>query len=705
MKAGESTSVSYIEAALIVLLTWGTALLIFLLLDNTALVFPLAALVTLAILAGERWPDRWRKAGAFCLRYRWALAALVFCCCVLLRLSGSSIGVYDEMFPTQLVPQESTLFGIFRWVRSDEYGVTTPKYFSQFFNHFALYSTQMSIHPTNMVLDYYSPVWGWTSLGKPLLWGFLLFGNEVGLSWYWCGEVILLFMTALELSLILTQGQVRASVLGAFLVAFSPEIQWWVMPHMPPVILYAMALFCVGYYFFTAETPLGKWGSALLAVIAAVGFALSIFPSFQVPCAYGMVALLVACLVRDRDRIHFKGQDVLRLCLTAAAIAGILLPFVLSSLEDLSLLMNTVYPGRRVSLGGDHSLKSLFPNLNTIFFPYLDTNYANNCEASCYVHFAPFFVALSPRMLLFLRKRRDDAFWPGVTLLCVLLVMAWYLVVGIPESLAELTLLRYCHRMHAIYDWCAVLFTVWGLAVLLREPTLLKGWQKLLYPALYLVCQLWATDENVRGYFQQFALQGRNVGHLVLALTLLGLGALLLLALFQQTRLLSAGLIALMLFCGATVNPIEQGVGALTNHPLSAAIQEIVEREPESRWLCTDTPFPLSNYVLANGAKVLSATNFYPDPEKWAILDPDGNFEEETNRYANQEALLTEEEGYVELKTPDYIQYALTPRQLMELQVTYLFTSENPTELLERNGISCQQLAEQDGYGIYHLIY
>ena len=72
------------------------------------------------------------KAANLCFRYRWVLALLVFCVCVCLRLHGSSIGVYDEVFPTQITAEETTLFGRVRWIRSDEWAMTTPIFFSFF---------------------------------------------------------------------------------------------------------------------------------------------------------------------------------------------------------------------------------------------------------------------------------------------------------------------------------------------------------------------------------------------------------------------------------------------------------------------------------------------------------------------------------------------------------------------------------------------
>ena len=674
-------------------------------LPNSARVTPAAALFSVLLVAAILFPDTSRNSADFCFHYRWVLALLIFCMCVGLRLHGSSIGVYDEVFPTQITEKESTLFGVPRGIRTDEYGVTTPLFFSQASNEYRLYSHQMSLSPTNMVLDYYSPVWDWTILGKPLSWGFLLFGNEVGLSWYWCGELILLFMTAFEMCRILTDDKRMESLLGAFMIELSPAIQWWVMPHMPPVILYAMALFCIGYWFFTAKGRLTKWSSAALAVMAAVGFVLSIFPSFQVPCSYVVLILLAVCLWRDREKISFSRRDWLRFALPVAFILLILGRFFLVSRSDLSLLMNTVYPGRRMSLGGGRRIYDLFTDFSSLFLPYKDITFLNNCEVASYIHFAPFFMTLSPFLFSFLRKNDKKQLLVGTALFWILLGQGVFMIIGIPKWMGEVTLLRFCNRMHEVYGWIATLFTVWGFSVLARYPKCLTVWEKVLWPLAYGILWLVFINDDLRRYFSQFFFSHFGIGSFLPVLATIACTTILHLVAFQRRKLMSSLMILMMLFCGATVNPVEQGIGAVTNHPVSLVVSEIAEQEPESRWLCTDSPMILSNYVMANGAKVLNATNFYPDQEKWALLDPENRFWDYTNRYANESAKLTEEETSVELVSPDNIKLHLNPESIKALGIRYLFTPVDYSDLLARYGIRSEYVTGQDGYAVYCIDY
>ena len=83
-------------------------------------------------------------------------------------------------------------------------------------------------------------------------------------------------------------------------------------------------------------------------LLAAVwGVALSIFPSFQVPCAYIVLVLLAACLYRDHERICFSRTGALRLLLVVAAILDTVRRFVVTSQDELATLLGKCGPGSR----------------------------------------------------------------------------------------------------------------------------------------------------------------------------------------------------------------------------------------------------------------------------------------------------------------------------------------------------------------------
>ena len=126
--------------------------------------------MTCLLIAAAVFPEQAEGVADACFRYRWVIAAVVFAACVSLRVNGESAAYFDEFLPTRSSGTESTVFGMARPIRTDDYGVATPAFFSQHYNGYGRYSDRIGISPTNMVLDYYAPVFDWPALGKPLTW-------------------------------------------------------------------------------------------------------------------------------------------------------------------------------------------------------------------------------------------------------------------------------------------------------------------------------------------------------------------------------------------------------------------------------------------------------------------------------------------------------------------------------------------------------
>ena len=112
------------------------------------------------------------------LNYRWVFAVLLFMLCLLFKIHGSSIGMYDYYFPTlseQKEHDEFNIIGTDRGIRTDEWAVQVPAFFSQYYNDYDVTSNRMSVGEENMILDYFAPAKCIITLGKPLNWGYILF--------------------------------------------------------------------------------------------------------------------------------------------------------------------------------------------------------------------------------------------------------------------------------------------------------------------------------------------------------------------------------------------------------------------------------------------------------------------------------------------------------------------------------------------------
>lgn len=661
------------------------------------------------------------------IKFRWIIALVFFVLCVIFKVHGTSIGIYDNVLPTHVNEAQANhyrLFGKDRIIRTDEYVVHTPTYFSQYYNNYNKYSNQMSIDSTNMLLDYYAPVKDITVLGKPFNWGYLIFGNERGLSFYWCGLQITLFMTAFELFYILTKRNKILSLVGMFMMGFAPTMQWWMIPHITIVFVYAMALFDIAYYMLIENNKLKKWVYAVTLGLLASGFALSIFPSCQIVAGAVIAVLLVTCLIRDREKLGIRvdnpetkeqkqleningssekidkkliKENVFKLIISAFIALGILGYFIITSRADLKLLTNTVYPGKRVVTGQYCTLKDLFTNLSSFTLAFRDSNVLNNCEVSTFIHFAPLFLLMFPGMERRLRTKNNEEskmdLLIGKALFIMLLVEIVFMCMGVTSRIAKLTLLKYVNRMQIGYGFTAVICSIWMLNVLWKNKDFYKKSQLIFLALIYGFLNFMIIDVDLKGYLNQK----------ILILEILVLILILLLGMLEYKKLFTLGMCGLLFFAGGFVNPICFGISPITNHKISKCISDTAKKDKTAYWLVIDDSGIMSNFVLANGGKSLSSTNFYPDNAKWKIIDKNGEKSDIYNRYANFNVNLTEKKTSIKLLFLDRVGLNINPKDLSKLNVRYILTNKNVEKSLNQCDIKYKKICIEDGYKVLKL--
>ncbi|MFP7309827.1 hypothetical protein SFC81_19920, partial [Enterococcus faecalis] len=115
---------------------------------------------------------------------------------------------------------------------------------------------------------------------------------------------------------------------------------------------------------------------AITAVIMASGFVLVIYPALQVPLGYLILLFLILFFLEFREKIKLdKWDGVLiggALLITAIIVGGSLY----GSLDSLKAVMDTAYPGKRVSLGGDMPKRDILLFLTNWKMPFQDVPYS-----------------------------------------------------------------------------------------------------------------------------------------------------------------------------------------------------------------------------------------------------------------------------------------------------------------------------------------
>ena len=168
-----------------------------------------------------------KQAAEWIYQYRFALAFILLILLVSFKMNGSSMGCWRVFLgdaPT------GVLLGGPRAVRSDEWGTLPPLCFRQEYNTLGAYnrySQTIGLVRTDNMLVYGQPAWDILTLFRPFYWGYLFFGSERGLSWFWCARLLVLFLSWFELGMLISDGQKKLSVMLGICVSWAPFIQWW----------------------------------------------------------------------------------------------------------------------------------------------------------------------------------------------------------------------------------------------------------------------------------------------------------------------------------------------------------------------------------------------------------------------------------------------------------------------------------------------
>ena len=513
--------------------------------------------------------DKLLKCANFIIDHRYLIAFLIFVVCLIFRISGSSINIYNYVLNDKADPDNGIIYGEARSIRSDEWVVHTPYYYSQYYNNYNKISNKMSISGQDMIIGYNAPVLDISLLAKPLTWGYLLLGNDYGLSWYWCLKVILFSLGTFEITMIITKKNKLISFLGVLLIAFAPTMQWWFVPHFVDVVLWSIWLVVLAYHFFTARTVWFRNMLTIFTSLAGCVFVLALFPSLQIPLGLLAILLLVVLLIRDKDKITFKKRNlfnILFMILIAILILGYTL---LTSFDAIKALYSTSYPGKRVSFGNNGTLESIFTNLTTVFLPYKDINYLNNCEVSDFIHFAPIFLLIYPLIYKYLKKKKSNDLIVGNALLIAVIVSLTFYLVGFSEILSKITLFSYVNRIQTVYGFIAVIFSLWCIYVLFKYNDILTNKQKVISLIIFVIAYLLMINQQILSYMPVYL-------YVIEILVF----AFIIFTIYYDLKYMTTALIFLLILCSSfTINPIISGDDPLTNHEIIEEAKDIYEKD------------------------------------------------------------------------------------------------------------------------------
>jgi hypothetical protein len=166
-------------------------------------------------------------------------------------------------------------------------------------------------------------------------------------------------------------------------------------------------------------------------------------------------------------------------------------------------------------------------------------------------------------------------------------------------------------------------------------------------------------------------------------------------------KIIAIILCILALITGATVHPISKGLGVIYDKPVAKEIQKLVKEDQNKIWISVSDSVTISNYALANGAKILNSTNYYPNYNLWNVLDSEEEYEDIWNRYAHIVISLSKEDTTLDLIQVDLFEINLNVNQLCSLDITYIISDNSDLTEYSNDSVDISNIYSNDNMYIY----
>lgn len=659
-----------------------------------AVVFVLTAIVIALLL---RFPQIFRWFDA----YRYPIAGVVLIICVLLEISGSSIAVWASLLPGD--NSTGTLFGTPRVVRSDEWEAFTPFAFSQSYTGYSAVSEIVRATPTDMTIVYAQPCWALATLFRPFLWGYLLLGSAKGLSFFWCGRLLVLSLVSYECAKVYTNENKYLSAVIAALFTFSPLMQWWFAVNgTAELLIFGQGIVLCVYTLAGCRDKKRFWLFGILLAWLMTDFVLIIYPAWQVPFFYLFAIFAIWAISKRKRRGDFAGRVVVVAIVVCFIVCFILVGVSLYVARDaVFATLNTAYPGNRVDLGGG-AFSRLFDWGYSLFEPLYTTSIQpNQSERSAMFSLFPLGLLLA---VVALSKKRDGLL---VALLVLEVFFICYMVFGLPEPLAKITLMSRTTTGRLEFAIGCIDITLLARSVAIwRSVFSADSTHSASVPMAYLatagaallltvVCS-WVSSDMVS---HTFALMLFLALFAVLAplFNWIACGEVV------DAQLLAISFAAIMLVSGLAVNPVEHGISSVEDNEAIQSIAEVASSDSDGVW-AADAYYYGQACIMA-GAPCITSLNAYPALDRWASLDPEGTDSYIYNRYSHIALYVTEEPTSFELVQGDLIYVHVNTHDLEKLGIDYYISSVDISEMSDDTVVFDEVSRVSDNFIIYKVNY
>jgi hypothetical protein len=535
-----------------------------------------------------------------------------------------------------------------RW---DELAVYTPYALSQF--------SQQPRFPVvnggygngqNMLVIPQPPVLHVATLARPATWGYFLLGKQRGLAWFWWFQVFGCFTVLFLLFQVLLKCHSRLAAFGAFWFCASAYSVCW--SHWPAHATMFAALGCLSSYQIFASTKKSlQVISGVLLGLSIPGFVMIMYPAWQVQLGYLALVLFAGLVIRDKLYVPaqlLSGFRVLSLAIALILAGALTVSWLLTCLSDIRIMSNTVYPGNRVSVGGSYSISELFKgtyNLITIYS--CPAKLLSQSEASSFYYLFPAIFLAIP----FSRKLLRGLGAVARTMIIFILAMLYLLFVGVPASVAKISLLSYVptYRADLSIGLASIILCLSVLAMTSQgdEPAKHRR-QRLLALIVGSVIVVFFVYHGLA--LMKFT-GDFPIPVLILLMALL-MGSLSYALLAGRKRAFCSILGLLLVATTALFNPLATNLDHVYGSELATKIIEINSLSADRPlWLCYGGNH-VGALVSVLGGRSLTGIQWLPQLPIWHVIDPERSHEQSYNSYNEVSFFPSHNDNQVTFESP-----------------------------------------------------
>ena len=546
-----------------------------------------------------------------------------------LKIHTSSIGNWDTFFGAK--ESESVIAGQPRFIRMDEWMISTPALMGQ--HELGLPIKNQANGGANAPVVFGLPIKDISSALRPSVWSYFIFDVERAYAFSWNFNIFFFLISMFLLFMLLTRNNFWLSVFGAFFIFLTPAVQWWSYT-ISSYMIYLNGMIVTVAYLLYSKKLLPLIFSAAILIVCIFSFLSFLYPPFQVPLIYLYLAIFIGYLLRERRFEIMKDKLSLKLVIVGVAflvLGSILFHYYQIAKDTFSVMMNTVYPGKRFSTGGDLLSGKVFADFFAIFMNDTHTPklWLNICEASGAVMFFP--ILFYGLFYYYFKHKKIDSLLYSLSIFLIFTLV--YVVVGFPAFLSKITLFSMspAFRTLAIIGVGNCILLICYLSSTQIEVKQRRfPWIEFGIIAAATFVFMMVVSASINKATERFF----SGGQVIIATVLTVLSYLLIR--FKDFRFARPALyliLAILAIPHANVNPLTKGLGPVLDNPLTQTTKQLHDQDPDAGWALFGD-IRLTHLIKSTGSNILNGVKYVPPLEIMKVLDPKGINDSVYNRYA-----------------------------------------------------------------------